>query len=91
MGLYDWCFLKLRCPVCNELMDREWQTKDLGSGFREMKISDMEVLAKTRDTCLGLVNNCCNCSTFVVLGIHSNKGWRLLRKLEIKKKKAKPE
>ena len=40
MGLYDWVYIKRKCPKCGHEEISQFQTKDFGCGFNEYNIGD---------------------------------------------------
>lgn len=40
MGMFDWVYVKCKCPNCGKMKIRQFQTKDLGCSYNEYKFGD---------------------------------------------------
>ena len=65
MGLYDWVFVKCKCPNprCGKMEIREFQTKDLGDGFYEYEFGDRvgEILKEEGKYWIDFIDICQGC------------------------------
>lgn len=76
MGLYDWVHVKYKCPNCNKMEFRQFQTKDLGSNFREYNFGD-----HVSNDWINFLEVCGNCRCFIrAWGIVEN---NILKGIEI--------
>lgn len=62
MGLYDWVYIKRKCPNCGEIEISQFQTKDLGCNFSCYEIGD-EV--PTNSSNIDFVDICSKCNCFI--------------------------
>ena len=57
MGLYDWIYIDIKCPNCNNKVNIEFQTYDLSRCFYEFNLGD-KLDSRTPLSLLGICPEC---------------------------------